>query len=64
MVTLTVEVTERNLTSDDNQRSTFTDGDNWQTDLFIKVSGTWTGVENLLQTHQVTVLKIKLNMQK
>lgn len=34
-----MEVTERNVTSGYNQRSKFSDGDNWQTNLFIKV--TW-----------------------
>lgn len=58
-----MEVMERNVTDDNNQRSKFTHGDNWQTDLFIKVNGTWTGVENSLQIHQATVLKIKRNMQ-
>lgn len=52
-----MEVTERNVTSDNNQRSKFTDGDTWHTDMSIKVNGTWTGVENLLQIHQVAVLK-------
>lgn len=52
-----MEVTERKVTSENNQRSKFTDGDTWQTDLFIKVNGTWTGVENLLQIHQMAILK-------
>lgn len=56
-MTLMMEVTERNVTSDNHQRSKFTDGDAWQTDLFIKVNGTWTGVENLLEIHQAAVLK-------
>lgn len=59
VVTLSMEVAERKVTSDNNQRPKFTNGDNWQTDLFIKVNGTWAGLENLLQIQPATVLKIK-----